>query len=235
MNIEPIIFFDLVGTIFILAIALVGIVFYFSHILKKHYSSLNAKDENIKNNADLLDVTRQKAVKIINEANNRAIDIINKASLSTDIASHNFNQQIAHITSLQIKEFEKDSSDFIKLYNKILQDLKSKNIEIFQNISKDIEVDAMGEIKNFKNSLEKLTIASEDLVKKKIDANYEAVKKRIENYKQEKLRKIDDEIYVLLEKISKLVLGKALNLSEHEDLILKSLEKTKKEGVFEEI
>ena len=148
--------------IFILSIALVAVVL------------------RSKNDIGNLSDTRQKAGRMIDEANNRAMDIINKANLSTDITSENFNQELKRIASLQIKEFEKATSDFMKLYSLVLQDLKSKNIEVFQNISKDIEVNTMEEIKNFKESMEKLTVSSEKLVKKKIDVDYETVKKEIE-------------------------------------------------------
>lgn len=224
MTIEPIIFFDMAATIFILAVALIMVI-------KKHHGQHGA-DEAFKKNTDLLDEARQKALNLIDEANNKALDIINKASLSTDIASSNFNQKIADISSLQIKQFEKITSDFTKLYNQVLSDLKTKNIEVFQNVSKDIEVSTMGEIKNFKDSMEKLTISSEKLVKKKIDTDYEVTKKEIEAYKEGEIKKIDLEIYKLLEKTSKLVIGRAINLSEHEDLVLDSLEKAKKEGIF---
>lgn len=222
MNIEPIIFFDMLATIFILSIALAAVVFYCSNIIK------SKPNDGLGNLSD----TRERAAKIIDEANSKAIDIINKANLSENIASENFTEEIKHIASLQIEEFEKATSDFMKLYNLVLQDLKSKNIEVFQNVSKDIEVNTMAEIKNFKESMESLTSQSEKLVQKKIDSDYLIAKKEIQNYKEVEIKKIDQEIYELLEKVAKLVLGKALSLSEHEDLIRKSLEKAKKEGVF---
>lgn len=214
MNIEPIIFFDMLAAIFILSIALVAVV-------------LRRSKNDTGNLSD-----KQKAYGMIDEANNKAMDIVSKANLSTDIASSNFNQEIKRIASLQIKELEKATSDFMKLYTRVLQTLKSKNIEVFQNVSKDIEVNAIEEMGNFKESMQKLTISSEKLVQKKIDIDYLTVKKEIKNYKEEELKKIDQEIYAILERISKLVLGKALSLSEHEDLIQKSLEKAKKEGAF---
>ncbi len=231
MNIEPIIFFEMAATIAILAFSLVGMVFYLSHALKRHTSPQDF-DETLKKNRGLLDETREKAVKILDEANSKALDIVNKATLSTDIASESFSKEIKNIASLQIKEFEKATSDFMKLYTQVLQDLKSKNIEVFQNVSKDIEVNTIEEIKSFKESMEKLTSSSERLVQKKIDIDYVTVKKEIEDYKETTLKKIDQEIYGLLEKVAKEVLGKALSLSEHEILIEKSLEKAKKEGVF---
>ncbi len=222
----------MLAAIFILSLALIVIVFFFSHVVKNLHSKSNTRDLDLKKNTDLLSETRQKAVKMIDEANGRALDIINKANLSTDIASENFREEIARVSSAQIKEFEKATSDFMKLYSQTLQDLKSNNMEVFQNVSKDIEVSTTNEIKNFKESMEKLTVLSQKEVKSKIDKDYAAAIKTIANYKNEELEKIDNGIYGLLEKISRLVLGKALNLSEHEDLILESLEKSKKEGVF---
>lgn len=222
MIIEPIIFYVSLATTSILAIVLIVLVFYFGKFIKKAHS----------NDIEKIYEARKIAVKVIDEANSKAIDIINKANLSENIASENFSQEIKRIASMQIKEFEKSTSDFMKLYIQVLHDLKSKNIEVFQNVSKDIEVNTMDEIKSFKKSMGDLTFESENLVKKKIDSDYSALKKEMQIYKEEKLQKIDQDIYEILERISKLVLGKVISLSMHEDLIRKSLEIAKKEAIF---
>jgi hypothetical protein len=54
----------------------------------------------------------------------------------------------------------------------------------------------------------------------------------MEDYKNQELQKVESGIYELLENVSKLVLGKALSLSGHEELIEKSLKEAKKEGIF---
>jgi len=219
-------------SILILTLTLVAIVFYLSRITKTLHANLNLKDEAYKKNADLLDIARAKAIKIIDDANNQALDIINKVTLSTDIASENFKENLARISSIQIKEFEKATSDFANIYSQVLKDLKTNNIEVFQNVSKDIEENTMAEVKNFKESMQKLTLFSQKEVREKINTDYLASKKELEDYKKEELQKIDSGIYELLEKITKEVLGKALSLADHEDLIEKSLEKAKKGGVF---
>lgn len=230
MNIEPIILFDMLAAVIILSFGLVGAIFYFAHHTKKY--QFHTQDNALNDNSTLLEETRIKAVKIIDEANSRALDIVNKVNLSTDQASDKFNQEIVRVATEQIKGFEKATSDFSKLYSEILQDLKSKNIEVFQNVSKDIETNTTGEIKDFKESMEKLTILSQETVRKKIDTDYENIGKEIENHKKEELKKIDENLYKALEKISKMVFGKAINLSDHEDLVQKSLDTAKKEGIF---
>lgn len=220
------------AAILILALCFIAAVFYLFRITKIFHTNLNMKDGEYQKNGKILDEARIKAIKIIDEANNQALDIISKVTLSADVASESFREDLAHVASFQIKEFEKATSDFTNIYSKILQDLKTKNIEIFQYISKDIETNTMEEIKNFKESMQKLTTLSQKEVRRKIDVDYKIAKKEIENYRKEELRKIDSGIYELLEKIAKEVLGKALSLADHEDLIEKSLERAKEEGVF---
>jgi len=218
----------MVVSIVILALGLVVVAVYLSKLTKTLHNDSGAKNAT-------LEEARIKAIKIIDDANNQAVDIISKATLSTDLSAQNFKEDLATASSDQIKKFEKATSDFTNMYTKTLQDLRTKNIEVFQNISKDIETNTMDEVKNFKESMKRLTTLSQKEVKRKIEADYEAARKEIESYKKEELGKIDLKIYEFLGKVSKLVLGKAISLSEHEDLIEKSLEKAKKEGVFKEL
>jgi hypothetical protein len=233
MIIEPIIFFDLVVAILVLAATLIAIIFYQSRTTKTPYTNFTLKDEPVEENTSSLEEAGMKAIKIIDEANNHALDIVNKVTLSANETSENFKQNLLRVSSAQIKEFEKITSDFTAIYSQILQDLKTKNIEAFQSVSKDIEVNTLEEIKDFRESMKKLTTSSQKEVKKKIDTEYEATRLELENYKKEELQKIESGIYNFLEKMSKLVLGKAINLSDHQDLIEKSLEKAIKEKAFE--
>lgn len=236
MNLNPIIFFDLVITIFILAITIIILIVYFLNQIKKFHlyrmENMRAGDGIAKKNFASSDEAKQKAIKIIDEANNKALDIIQRASLFVNITNDNFNQELKAITEKELKGFERATLDFIKLYETVLDDLKSRNVEIFQNISNNIETSTIEEIKKFKDVIEQATISSQKIVKKKIDHEYSLAKKDIDTYRQSELRVVDERIYEILEAVSKLVLGKAIELSHHEELIIESLEKAKKEAIF---
>jgi hypothetical protein len=231
MNISPTVFFGLVATILALSLGLVLAVINLSGIGKKCLHS-GSKDKTLQNGSDLLDDARVKAAKIIDEANSKALDIISKTTLSADISAENFKQEISRNSSAQIEEFEKTTANFTKIYSQILQDLKVKNVELFQNVSKDIETNTIDEVKSFKESMEKLTTLSQKEIKKKMDTDYESSRREIEEFRKVELDKVNAEVYEVLEKTAKIVLGKAINLSDHEDLITKSLERARKEGVF---
>ena len=216
MNVDPIIFFDLVIALFILSLALVIVVIYLSKTMKKLHFYLieqeHLKADIAKNNMALLDETRNRAVKIIEDAN-----------LFSQDTKESFNKQLTSATS-----------DFVKLYGNALNDLKAKNIEIFQNISKNIEISTLSEIKKFKEIIEQETIDSEKMVKQKVEHEYNLTKKSIGDYKEAQIKKIDAEITAIIQRVSEIVLGKAISLTDHEQLIINALEEAKKEGVFKD-
>lgn len=212
------------------------IVFYFSKLIKRFHDYQTEfeklRTEINKKKIAALDEARNKAIKIIDDANSKGLDIVQKASIFANATNSDFNSQLGNVTSMQVKAFEKTTADFIKLYGTVLSDLRSKNIEIFQNISKNIEISTLGEVKKFKNTIEQETISSQKMLKSKIEHEYFLAKKDIENYRQQELKMVDDNVYEILEKVSSLVLGKAIKVSEHEGLILEALETAKKEGIF---
>lgn len=236
MDINPIIFFDLLITIFVLTITTVVLIFYLLKSTKKlqlyRTEYENTKTAIAKNNLSILNEARNKAVKIIDDANNKALDVVQRSNLFINVTNENFNKELKNLAEKEFKNFEKATSDFINQYGSVLSDLKSRNIEIFQNISNNIEITTLEEIKKFKNIIEQETISSEKMIAKKVDHEYSLAKKDVEIYKQDRLKIIDEKIYAILEKISKLVIGRALDLSDHEQLIIQSLEEAKKQEIF---
>ncbi len=58
------------------------------------------------------------------------------------------------------------------------------------------------------------------------------IKKEIENYKKEKMEELDKEIYRIIGEVAKNTIGKTIDLSSHEDLVMDALEKARREQVL---
>ena len=232
MSINPIIFFDLVITIAILSITIIIVVVYFLRSIKKS-QLYEIENSNSRNDSSSLNEARNKALRIIDQANNKALDIIQKANLFITVKNDSLNKELKAVAQKEIKLFEKQTSDFIKSYTDVLDDLKSKNIEIFQSISRNIEKSTIDEIKKFNIDIGHQAISSQKMLEKKIDDGYTLAKKEIDEYKQAKLSIVDQKIFEIIERVSKLVIGKAISPSDHETLVIDSLEKAKKEAVFD--
>src|SRR3989338_742124 len=112
-----------------------------------------------------------------------------------------------------------------------LESLKQKNIDIVKNVSKDIEEDTVKDVEDFDNILQKETFAAQKIVEDKLEKEYSNVQQNRQDYKNEMLKKAEEEIYKILETVSKLTLGKSIPLADHEQLIIEALEKAKKDGI----
>lgn len=65
-----------------------------------------------------------------------------------------------------------------------------------------------------------------------IKAKMEKTEKEIEKYKKEKLKETEQKIYRIIESVIEKVVGKTINLSTHEDLVIEALKKAKAENLF---
>jgi len=231
MTIDPIVFFDFVIALFVLSVALASLALSYSQIIKRLNSQKNEL-ENLTNRiyekeAEVLRDARVKAESIINEAIEKAKEIIAGSNLITTESKKALDEAFETLLKHQTSYFEKASQDFLQEYKNELQALKEKNIEILKNTSKEIEEDTAKEIQDFDNILEKETVLSQKIIEEKIEKDYSKVQKEVEEYKNEMLNKVDAQILKLLQTVSKKVIGKSLSLQEHEQLIISALEQAK--------
>ncbi len=62
---------------------------------------------------------------------------------------------------------------------------------------------------------------------------YEAEAEEIKTHKEEVFAKIDKDIYRIISRVVKEVIGKTLELEDHQKLVTEALKEAKKEGFFE--
>lgn len=235
MIIDPLVFFDFVIAIFVLAIALAIMAVSYSQMLKKFNTYQKEADELMsqvhKREAYLLEDARVKGGKIVEDANKKAAEIIGSSNNLNTQSKKMLDQALDTLLKHQTSYFEKVSQDFLEAYKRELDDLKQKNIEIVRNVSNNIEEDTVKEVEDFDNILQKETFAAQKIVEEKIEKEYSSAQRNVEDHKNEMLRKAEEEIYKILETVAKLTLGKSIPLAEHEQLIIDALEKAKKDGI----
>ena len=235
MTIDPLVFFDLVIALFVLAIALAAMALSYSQMLKK-FNTYQKEADGImgqvhKSEAELLEDARIRAGKIVEDANKKAAEIIGSSNNLNTQSKKMLGEALDTLLKHQTSYFEKVSQDFLEAYKRELESLKQKNIEIVKNILNNIEKDTVKEVEDFDNILQKETFAAQKIVEDKIEKEYSTAQQNVQDYKNEMLRKAEEEIYKILETVAKLTLGKSIPLAEHEQLIIEALEKAKKDGL----
>lgn len=177
---------------------------------------------------DLLENTRKKSAEIIEEATQKAQEIINQSQSLNNDSRKMLDVALETLIKNQTSHFEKTSQDFLEEYKKELNSLQNRTVEIANNVSKDIEMDTIKEVDDYEKIIQKETIDSQKIVEGKIEEDYAKIQKEVSQYKDQMLKKIDEEIYGILESVSKEAIGKSIPLAQHEQLIIDALEKAKK-------
>lgn len=223
MTIEPIVFFDLVVATIVLSVVLGVVVITYVKTIQK-FINLQRKESEIEEEA------HRKAGVILQEAREKATKIIEDITFSQDQIKSSFEEHLKEALAKSAGRLEAISEEFLKSYQNTLTNLRDTNIKIISNISKDIVYSTRLELEDFKEILKKQTIDSQKIVEEKIEQDYQTAGKAVETYKTERLKKLDSEIYKIIQNVSYEILGKTLSLQDHEQLVIDALETARGKG-----
>ncbi len=160
--------------------------------------------------------------KLISQEIKIAISEINQKI--TDEAIEYYKKQLANFSQeaenkmadwdqITKKEILKFSSTCSQAEDLILQETKSKTGELGRSLDEKIDLICQS--------------ATESINQKIVQTE-----KNIEDYKKEKIKEMDQKIYQTIGEVAKKTIGKAIDISGHEQLVMEALEKAKKEKIF---
>lgn len=153
---------------------------------------------------------RDKATKMIEEARDKAMLILNQANLQASGNQQELDKKLRDVAEKQLEVYK----------------------EIVQNISKEIETEAMGEIDGFKKLLQQETSGVQQTVAQRIDQQYVEATRQIEAYKGAKMKEFDVRAEDVAREFCKIVVGKTLTFDDQTELIKQALEEAKTANVF---
>lgn len=231
MDVSPIMFLFIMATNTMLAVVLVAIGLSYSRLVRKLHKS---EEENLTLHQDmqdktvmLLDEARTRAVKIIEDANTKAQQIISGSQELDQTAKEAIIEQLKELAKEESQTFGKSSQDISKTYEMMLAKMREEHINMLKSISKDIESQALTEVEGFKTTLAQGTIGSQKMLEQRIAQEYTALQNQLVEYKQVRLKKIDQSIYQLIQTVCVEVIGKTMTLEDHQKLVTDVLTQAK--------
>jgi len=237
MLIDPLAIIFFTVTVSVLAVVIFFLARGFSRTAEKLH-------ELEKTNNDMQSQLAEKPIKLLQEAHEKAQEIINLANkqateilASSKVYENNSNQalkdKLAMLEKQQESVFNKASEDMKIAYQNMITQIQEEDLNTLKTMTKEIESDVIADFKEFRDVLEKETINSEKIVKEKIDEEYLTMEKDLEDYKNKKYQKIDEDIYKILYRVSEMVLNQGITYDKHKELVIDALETAKKEQVFQ--
>jgi F0F1-type ATP synthase membrane subunit b/b' len=203
----------------------------------------------------ILDDASSEADKILGDATTEADKIITSVqyiSQSTketaDQVLHKMvvdMQNISDATKANVKEalekmaadLQKQATDtggeFMNHHATLLKQLNDQSLHDFKIVTKGTQEDLQKSLNEFQNTVQQLQNDLQKQLKDFQETLLPTMEKEIEEYKQARMKQAEQTVSTVVKKVSQEVLNKSLSLDDHQDLVMKSLERATKEGIFE--
>jgi len=227
--------------IFIILIGILGFLFLLSlffifFLIKKRKETTENIFKNLPENLILLKISeefkKETEILIRNQVEKSYRELV--ASIFPEIKNsilinaEKFGKQL----NLLAEGAEKDISRFRELSQSIYQELINENKKSIERVSQSFLLESKGKMDSLSARLEREASQIFKDVKIDVDEKIKEAEKIIEERKKEKIKEIENNIYRILNDVAKKTLGKTLDFSTHEELVMKALEKAKKENFF---
>lgn len=198
----------------VLGIAIGLIAFSYRQLIKKYFRLKEEQDQQAR-------ASQAEAGKIITQARQRSQELITQAEVFSEKMRQDFAQEISQAKKIQDRA-----------YQSILKTIQSETANMLNNISNDITSQTSVQVQEFTTSLQKQILASQESVMAALKQDFQRVQAEIKAYQADMHQRIDDSVHQILASVSSKVLGKTLNIEDHEELILNALAQAKRENMF---
>lgn len=210
----PELVFEITSYLLNLIVALF-VIYYLIRLRKKEKELEKKEAETDTNYHKVVDDALSKERKILTDATEEAQEIITNAQY----INKSSQATVDHALSKMMQDIQSDAvtsaHDFKTSYQTSLQQVATTSISEFQQVIRELQSDLHKQIQEFHNTL------------------LPGLQKELDAYKQSRMKQAEMTITRVVQEVSQDILNKSISFEDHQKLMLESLDKAKKEGLFE--
>lgn len=191
-------------------------ILYYMLVVKEKERELKKKEAKL--DAAYRHATEEalgKEKKIIDDATTKADEIIADAQRISQNSQKILEQALEKMVMNMHTEATTTAQNFIKDYEDSLKKLATESIKDFQLVDKEAKEALQQQLKSFN------------------DSQLMTLQKELEDYKQTRMTDAEKLVTKVVQKVSQEVLNSAISMDDHRKLLTETLEKAKKEGIFD--
>lgn len=179
----------------------------------------------------LADAHKQ-ALETIRTAALKAREILQSAETVKEQTMQTLTNETIAITE-QHQRYLKDASlKYVETYEHMAEGAQEEYLTTLHTASQGMAQDAKQTLDMFESFLKEQTVGYKQAMEKKIEILRDQTNEYVNEYKKNKLQRVDKAIDEIIVSVAKNVIGRSLNTKEHNELVLRALEEAKKEGFF---
>ena len=202
-------------TVFANLVIFIFIAYYLMQLRSKEKVIEKERTETDDKYHHVVDEALAKERKILEDAAFESSQIITGTKYVTSTSKEAVGQALQKMEGSFENEVETTQKQIIKMYADSLQRVSSQSLTEFQGVLKSMEADLQKQTAEFRSSL------------------LPQLEKELDDYKKLRLQQADRTITHVIQTVAQEILNKSLSLDDHQRLLIESLEKAKKEGVFD--
>ncbi|MEK7173516.1 MAG: hypothetical protein AAB710_00350 [Patescibacteria group bacterium] len=222
----------LIVTVF-LVVVLVGVGWFFwrrIEALQKQTMS-EEKSAEVEARRVLLDAHRQ-ATYFIEEATAKAEEVLKSAAVVKETTVTELTKQITAISE-QHQQYLKDASlKYVETYEHMAERAQEEYLGTLHAASQGMAKDAKQTLDMFETYLKEQTVGYKQAMEKKIEELRSQTNEYVNEYKKEKLKRVDKAIREIIVSVAKNVIARSITIKEHNELLIRALDQAKKESFF---
>lgn len=182
----------------------------------------------------VIEAARAEGLKILQEANAKAARILANGQLFENETNARWEQAFAavlgrHLGLLETsaKKMTGDYEAFANNYQQALQKAGAANLQRLWAMTGDLEERMLAKMRGFEDILREQSGAAAKQLAELTAAYERRAQQAVEDYKATRFRQLDEAIFRLVFRVTERVLGRALSLQGHEELMVQALNDAK--------
>lgn len=208
-------------------------VIYAYYLQKKEKGLKNIEAKAYEKAQNILKEIHISSQKMLEETLQKSKEMLNQTQDFKTYLEENTKRAIEETIKTYQDTLNKNAQEVAESYTDLFLTLKEKYLQETENVFKELQSTAGKGIVDFKTAIQNNTTLMQNEIKKFSLEEYQKIRKELEAYKEEEIKKVSSQISKIIFKTAQELLGKTIPIADHEKLVLEALEKAKKEGVFE--
>jgi F0F1-type ATP synthase membrane subunit b/b' len=206
-----------------LAAVAVSYIFLLIRLGKSEKDKLFLQSKIRGQTSEILKDAQDRRLKIIQQATDKAHEILRDTQVFDSDTRKKLDFDYQEIRKRQEEFIILRSQEISKSYDQFTLSLRKATEDQFAAMARNMEKNALAEIEQFRKEIEDERIFMHKQMSSKIDEEFKKSQKNIEDYKNSQIKKVDKQVYNILQALTRDVLGRSLSIHDHEDLVQKAL------------
>ena len=181
---------------------------------------------------EIISHAHREALRITKKSNEEAESILGISNSFRMEAEKKFASTLEEFSVREAGLLSKAAQDLLMAYRTTLENSKTTYLGNIEKSSEILTPEARQGVNDLLTFLKSEIARYMKITDSEIVEARRTIARDLSLYREDKLKKINESIYEIILLVSQEVLGHALKIEEHEELVLQALEEAKKEGLF---